>query len=75
MSCSTPQKPKDEKKEIKENNNLEEVETMSIAKVGAKAPDFTTSAYLKGEFKEFKLSDHLGKWVMLCFFPADFTFV
>ncbi len=75
MACSTPQKPKEEKRVVQETNNLEEVEKMSIAKVGAKAPDFTTSAYLNGEFREFKLSNYLGKWVMLCFYPADFTFV
>jgi peroxiredoxin (alkyl hydroperoxide reductase subunit C) len=52
-----------------------EVVTMTQAKVGAKAPDFSASGYFNGDFTEFKLSDYLGKWVMLCFFPADFTFV
>ncbi len=46
-----------------------------IAKVGAKAPDFTAPAYYKGEFTTVKLSDYLGKWVLLCFYPGDFTFV
>lgn len=75
MSCATPQKPKKEKLETSENSKLEKEDIMSIAKVGGKAPDFETSAYLNGEFKEFKLSNYLGKWVMLCFYPADFTFV
>jgi peroxiredoxin (alkyl hydroperoxide reductase subunit C) len=43
--------------------------------VGRKAPDFTAPAYQKGEFKQVKLSDYLGKWVVLCFYPGDFTFV
>ena len=43
--------------------------------VGRKAPDFTAPAYHKGEFKQVKLSDSLGKWVVLCFYPGDFTFV
>jgi len=46
-----------------------------MIKVGKKAPDFTAPAYHKGKFTNFKLSDHLGKWVVLCFYPGDFTFV
>lgn len=47
----------------------------AMIKVGKKAPDFTAPAYHKGKFTNFKLSDHLGKWVVLCFYPGDFTFV
>ena len=43
--------------------------------VGMKAPDFTAPAYYKGEFTTVKLSDFAGKWVSLCFYPGDFTFV
>jgi len=46
-----------------------------MIKVGQKAPDFTAPAYHKGKFTSEKLSDHLGKWVVLCFYPGDFTFV
>jgi hypothetical protein len=46
-----------------------------IARVGQKAPDFAAPAYYKGTFTQVKLSDFLGKWVMLCFYPGDFTFV
>jgi len=52
-----------------------EVKTMASVKVGGKAPDFEAPAYYKGEFTTVKLSDHLGKWVILCFYPGDFTFV
>jgi len=48
---------------------------MVEVKVGKKAPDFEAPAYFKGEFKNVKLSDYLGKWVLLCFYPGDFTFV
>ena len=48
---------------------------MSIATVGAKAPDFEAPAYQDGGFGQVKLSDYLGKWVVLCFYPGDFTFV
>jgi len=39
------------------------------------APDFETQAFIDGDFKPVKLSDYKGKWVLLCFYPADFTFV
>ncbi len=48
---------------------------MRQAFVGKAAPDFTAPAYYKGEFTSVKLSDYLGKWVMVCFYPGDFTFV
>ena len=43
--------------------------------VGRKAPDFTAPGYQQGKFVNIKLSDYLGKWVILCFYPGDFTFV
>lgn len=48
---------------------------MERAKVGSKAPDFRAPAYYQGEFTEVSLSDYLGKWLLLCFYPGDFTFV
>ena len=39
------------------------------------APDFDLEGYFKGEFKRYKLSDYKGKWVILLFYPLDFTFV
>lgn len=40
------------------------------------APEFTMDAVMPdGEFKEIKLSDYRGKWVVLFFYPLDFTFV
>jgi len=49
--------------------------TMSAVRVGQKAPDFEAPAYQDGKFGQVKLSDYLGKWVVLCFYPGDFTFV
>lgn len=44
--------------------------------VGKEAPDFNATAVVNGDFKEnFKLSDHRGKYVLLFFYPLDFTFV
>ncbi len=53
----------------------EDKEVKVLARVGAPAPDFKTDFYFKGKFGTFTLSDHLGSWVMLCFYPGDFTFV
>ena len=48
---------------------------MTTARVGQKAPDFQASTYYRGSFTNIKLSDLLGKWVLVCFYPGDFTFV
>ncbi len=64
---------KPEKEKIKEPSYKES--NMDIAKVGSKAPDFEAPAYYKGTFTTVKLSDNLGKWTLLCFYPGDFTFV
>lgn len=52
-----------------------EKEVKKMIRVGKKAPDFTAPGYQNGKFVNVKLSDHLGKWVLLCFYPGDFTFV
>ncbi len=45
-------------------------------RVGKKAPNFTAQAFVAGEgFKDVSLSDYEGRWVVLMFYPADFTFV
>lgn len=44
--------------------------------VARQAPDFTSTAVMPdGSFAEYKLSDHRGKYVVLFFWPLDFTFV
>ena len=43
--------------------------------VGQKAPEFTTSALIGREIGEVSLSDYKGQWVVLFFYPMDFTFV
>ncbi len=50
-------------------------EVSKMIQVGKPAPDFVAPAYHKGSFISVKLSDHLGKWVVLCLYPGDFTFV
>jgi len=51
-----------------------EVQKM-VAKVGKPAPDFEAAAFVHGGFQNIKLSAYQGKWVVLCFYPGDFTFV
>ncbi len=46
-----------------------------MLKVGEKVENFITDAYYKDEIEEIKLSDYKGKWVVMLFYPADFTFV
>ncbi len=43
--------------------------------VGKKAPSFSADAVVNGEFKKVNLSDYKGKYVVLFFYPLDFTFV
>jgi hypothetical protein len=50
-------------------------EAVMTARVGKPAPDFEANGFVDGGFKNIKLSDYKGKWVLLCFYPGDFTFV
>jgi peroxiredoxin (alkyl hydroperoxide reductase subunit C) len=50
-------------------------EVPPMIQVGKKVPDFVAPAYQSGKFVSVKLSEYLGKWVLLCFYPGDFTFV
>jgi hypothetical protein len=52
----------------------QEVKPM-LARVGQAAPDFEATAYFNGAFANVRLSDYRGKWILLCFYPGDFTFV
>jgi len=43
--------------------------------VGKSAPNFTAKAFHKGKITSITLEELKGKWVVLCFYPGDFTFV
>jgi len=66
---------KTEKKILPDQNQREKEIAMSVVRVGQKAPDFEAPAYQGGKFGQVKLSDYFGKWIVLCFYPGDFTFV
>jgi len=61
---TTPEAKPSEKKEVG-----------SMIQVGKKAPDFSAPGFQQGKFISVNLSEYLGKWVLLCFYPGDFTFV
>ena len=46
-----------------------------MVKIGQKVQDFEVSTYQNNDVKKVKLSDFKGKWVVMLFYPADFTFI
>ena len=80
VGCGRPtgaaigEKPSAENKTSKEPIPEKEA-NMLTARVGGLAPDFKAPAYFKGKFINVQLSDYKGKWMLLCFYPGDFTFV
>ena len=77
-SCVKPSRgpigiPSQETEEAKQT--MQKEVSIMMAKVGKQAPDFEASAFINGGFKNITLSEYRGKWVVLCFYPGDFTFV
>lgn len=54
------------------NKNYNECQSVEI---GQPAPNFKAKSFVNGEIKEISLSDYKGKWVVLFFYPSDFTFI
>ena len=80
VGCARPTGgPVGESTEVESNDSeaiaISTKEVTAMVQVGKKAPDFAAPAYHKGKFVSVKLSEYLGKWVLLCFYPGDFTFV
>ena len=82
MACDTGSKPIVETenvsdKDVKNNIENNKEEKMSSSLVLRKAPVFKMEAYdsKSGHFTEVKSEDYEGKWHVVCFYPADFTFV
>lgn len=76
VGCTRPELVKLSKEEINEEvtQNVKE-EKQKMIKVGKPAPLFSAPAYLEGKFVNVNLEEYKGKWVLLCFYPGDFTFV
>ena len=67
----------DENKDDANQKDIQDLqkEIIMTARVGEKAPDFEAPSYFQGEFTSVKLSDYFGKWILVCFYPGDFTYV
>lgn len=48
---------------------------VNLVKVGHPVPDFEFEVFHKESIKKMRFSDVKGKWLILFFYPADFTFV
>ncbi len=79
MACDTPVQTK---KEVVSDNEtqistIKEENKMSSTLVMQKAPEFSMEAYdaKSGHYTTVNSSDYEGKWHVVCFYPADFTFV
>lgn len=46
-----------------------------MAAVGMKAPDFTLRGVYQGHIEDYSLRTYQGNWLVLFFYPADFTFI
>jgi len=46
-----------------------------MVKIGQQVTDFEFEVYHENEFKKLRFQDFRGKWLVLLFYPADFTFV
>ncbi len=57
-----------------QESELRETGTAPV-KVGETIPDFEFEVFHKGKVKTVRFSDYKGKWIILFFYPADFTFV
>ncbi|RXJ60960.1 peroxiredoxin, partial [Halarcobacter anaerophilus] len=80
MACDTGAKAIEETKVSNEENkkNIEKKEEkMSSSLVLRKVPEFKMDAYdaKTGHYTEVSSEDYKGKWHVVCFYPADFTFV
>jgi len=79
MSCESDAKTpiEEEKKYKKENPTMEEVKTQEGVLVLKAMPEFKMEAYNAetGHYTEVSSEDYKGKWTVVCFYPADFTFV
>lgn len=46
-----------------------------MLQIGDKAPDFILKGYFKTKVKDYSLKEFKGKWVVLFFYPADFSYI
>ena len=59
-------------------NQMQQLNNLNVnfgTLVGRKAPDFVAKVFHQNKFKDLRLSQLRGKWVVLAFYPGDFTFI
>lgn len=80
MGCASgvkPRKKATETNNLTTNQNQEETKRMNGTMVRQLMPEFTMDAYdaKTGHYTTVSSEDYKGKWTVVCFYPADFTFV
>ncbi len=79
MGCDSGLKPiKAKPKTVQTaNQTVMEEKTMFSCLVKREMPEFEMDAFdaATGHYKKVKSEDYKGKWCVICFYPADFTFV
>ena len=73
--CSRPKAQAKAPQEAATTPEVQKGEQRTMIQVGKPAPEFSAPGFHQGKFVEMNLADYKGKWVMLCFYPGDFTFV
>ncbi|MBI1754787.1 redoxin domain-containing protein [Candidatus Azambacteria bacterium] len=53
----------------------QETPILSYSLIGKKLPDMTLPAFYEKDLKDIRLSAYKGTWLVLIFYPADFTFI
>ena len=63
------------KKDVSCDMGCDMCEESFLVEVGQKVADFEAKAFHNGKEKNIKLSDYAGKWIIMFFYPKDFTFI
>lgn len=58
-----------------ENIVIEKISVNKLPQIGKQITDFELEAYFEDKIQKIKLSNYKNKWLVLFFYPADFTFV
>ena len=48
---------------------------MGLLRIGDNAPEFNVDGFFQGKVTKYSLAGCKGKWLVLFFYPADFTFI
>jgi len=77
MACDSVVEIKDTKQTKEEKQKITQEKNMSSSMVLKRMPEFKMDAFnaKTGGFIKVNSDDYKGKWLVVCFYPADFTFV